>query len=134
MVDICLTAISCKDKDSGSIETFFVRNTCFNNETYSDIEKNAIGKINKKTKEDHSSFIDTNVSKKTAKPKENKYFHAKFIGCIYSEKQMARVLVTSANFTGANLGCDNLESVVCHEMTEKNFEERFIKPLRLICE
>lgn len=61
-----------------------------------------------------------------------KYFHSKFIGCIYKEK--AEVLVTSANFTSFHFDIENYESVVYHEMTKAEFIERFLVPLGSITE
>lgn len=134
MIDICLTVISGKDKDhTGSIETFFLRKKCFNDETYNEIGEKAINEIKETTKKDYSTFIKTNVMDKIASPKPSTNFHAKFIGCINNKEKTARVLVTSANFTYSNLGFDNLESVVCHEMTVNDFKDRFINPLGLIC-
>lgn len=86
--------------------------------------------------EDTYNIIHEKISKKIARQKEKRYFHAKFIGCKCTRisKDEAWVLVTSANFTGSHFDCQNYESVGYNEMKRGDFHERFIHPLRSITE
>lgn len=132
LIDICNIVID--NTNTANIEAFFVRELCFDKNTYKDIEKAAIKEIKDERKGDYGSLIETKISKKIVHPKLPKNFHAKLIGCIYNDEDKARVLVTSANFAYQSFHYDNLESVVCHEMTKDDFTGRFITPLRSVCQ
>ncbi|ELT88818.1 hypothetical protein CAPTEDRAFT_225167 [Capitella teleta] len=51
-----------------------------------------------------------------------------FISCVDCKKSVARVLLTSACFSAESFGCHGNESVVYMEMSETEFDERFIQP------
>lgn len=125
-----------ENQGTANIESFYVRTNCYKENlksmTISQIIKDAEQKIIKQGKrsEDLSKLIKDKVSKKIVDPYNCQHFHAKFIGCVCSNKT-ARVLVTSANFTNYHFEYPSLESVVCHEIKEDEFMERFISPLKM---
>lgn len=128
MSDICDIVI--KNPDTTNIGAFFVRRDCLKQ------EGNNITKIIEETKENFSddkySTTEQKIFEKILVQKSTKYFHSKFIACTHNET--AKVLVTSANFTGGHFNIQNYESVVYHIMTKDEFLERFIESMRSITE
>lgn len=128
LTDICNIVI--ENPDTANIGDFFVRRECLKYEG-KDI-KMIIEETKEKISDDKYSTSEQKIFKKILVQKSTKYFHAKFIACTYNET--AKVLVTSANFSGSHFNIQNYESVVYHEMTKAEFTERFIEPMRLITE
>lgn len=127
MADICNIVI--ENPDTANIKALFVRRKkCWFKKNITEIVENAMLNI----PEDNHPIIKKTIFEKIFLQMPQKYFHSKFIGCIYKEK--AEVLVTSANFTSFHFDIENYESVVYHEMTKAEFIERFLVPLGSITE
>lgn len=114
--DICKLVI--KHQGSADIKAFYVRERCYFDSTITDLVDKSKFRANEtiKSKVFNSLKIDP-----------GKNFHCKFICCTYA-KGNARVLVTSANFTGHHFDHDNMETVGYHK-TEADAIQRLIKPL-----
>lgn len=127
MADICNIVI--ENPDTANIKALFVRRKkCWFKKNITEIVENAMLNI----PEDNHPIIKKTIFEKIFLQMPQKYFHSKFIGCIYKEK--AEVLVTSANFTSFHFDIENYESVVYHETTKAEFIERFLVPLGSITE
>lgn len=128
MTDIC--NIVSKNPDTANIGAFFVRRECLKleNQNITDI----INAVKEDIAEDNYPILEEKIFGKIFVQMTKKYFHAKLIACTHNET--AKVLVTSANFTGGHFNIQNHESVVYHEMTKAEFIERFIEPMRSITE
>lgn len=126
LTDICNIVI--ENPDTANIGAFFVRREClkYENQNITDI----INAVKEDFAEDTYSILEEKIFGKIFVQITYKYFHAKFIACTHNET--AKVLVTSANFTGGHFNIQNYESVVYHEMTKAEFTERFIEPMRSI--
>lgn len=128
MTDIC--NIVSKNPDTANIRAFFVRRECLKYENQN--ITNIINAVKEDIAEDNYPILEEKIFGKIFVQMTKKYFHAKFIACTHNET--AKVLVTSANFTGGHFNIQNYESVVYHEMTKAEFIERFLEPMRSITE
>lgn len=134
MDEIC--SIFVKHSSTAYIEAFYVRKECFKGRYEGRYEEMKISDIIRKVMEKTeyknqptSSTIENKIFKKV-RITTDKFFHGKLIAC--TNKNNAMVLVTSANFSYANLDCENYETVVYHEMTTARFLKRVIEPLQKI--
>ncbi|CAH1792591.1 unnamed protein product [Owenia fusiformis] len=109
---------------ANNLTAIYARRICDGERTISDLKRDVLTYYNQDEKK--KLFVEYKVFSKIIYPV--KTFHAKFIAT--TKDGMADVLVTSANFHGSHFVRSNMETVFFVRMTEQEFLENYINPIK----